>query len=92
MSDLLIDLANYIVENEPSVDFEEAQELVCNMDDELAISKNIWGSVTGKHLNTIDRDKSKSFYNGNLETYCEIYQMNTDSKWVKINTPEEWEI
>jgi len=35
MSDLLIDLANYIVENEPSVDFEEAQELVCNMGEEL---------------------------------------------------------
>jgi len=34
MSDLLIDLANYIVANEPTVDFEEAQELVCNMDDD----------------------------------------------------------
>ena len=39
-----------------------------------------------------NRYESKSFYSDNLETYCEIYQMNTDSKWVKINTPEEWEI
>lgn len=33
MSDLLIDLSNYIVEQEPSVSFEEAQELIFNMDD-----------------------------------------------------------
>jgi len=33
MSDLIIGLANYIAENESTVSFEEAQELVLNMDD-----------------------------------------------------------
>ena len=33
MSNLMIDLANHIVENEPLVSFEEAMELIENMDE-----------------------------------------------------------
>jgi len=41
--------------------------IAVKVDDELTISKNIWGSVTGKHLNTIDRDKSKRVENKVLQ-------------------------
>jgi len=32
--------------------------IAIKIDDELFISKNIWGSVTGRHLNAINDDKS----------------------------------
>jgi len=41
--------------------------IAIKVDDELTISKNIWGTVTGKHLNTIDRDKSKRVENKVLQ-------------------------
>jgi len=38
MSDLYIDIANYLIELDENLDFDEAQEMVFNMnDDEIAI-------------------------------------------------------
>jgi len=41
--------------------------IAIKVDNELTISKNIWGSVTGKHLNAIDSDKSKRVENEVLQ-------------------------
>ena len=49
---------------------------------ELVIRENIWGNTTGKHLNWIDRDKSKRV---NTETFNEKLQ-ELKSKLI-INVP-----
>ena len=42
-------------------------------DHKLYISENCWGATTGKHLNFIDRDKSKRFPRWEFEELFQLY-------------------
>lgn len=59
---------NTLVEsNDLSIYYSYNTIVAIKVKNKLTISKNIWGTVTGKHLNAIDRDKSKRVDNEVLQ-------------------------
>ena len=52
---------------------DQIQQGFVNLDDEVYISENCWGATTGKHLNFIDRDKSKRLPRWEFEELFQQY-------------------